>query len=234
MTMKYKTNLTIFNSYFDLNDKLSLKALLSIFQDVATIHAGEIGAGYEDCLKENLFWVLCRVKIDILKTPSIDEVVTVETWPHEKGVIDFDRDMLLTNKQGETLVKATSKWCVIDTRTRQLMKTDGVNYKGKCILDKLYDEKFMKIHLPKEEFTKKFTYEVRFSDLDHNGHMNNTNYANLVVNAIKNRNISHFEIDFLSELKEGERVEVSSLNTENGEYVVGKKDEKTVFSAYIR
>lgn len=186
MAMKYKTELTLFNSYFDLNNRLSLKAVLSIFQDVAFIHAEEIGVGYKTCLDKNLYWVLSRVKLDIIRMPEINEVVLVETWPHEKGRIDFDRDMQILDENGNTLVKATSKWCVIDTVKRALQKADDVNYNGECIKDVLYDGKFTKIILPKEEFSKSFDYTVRFSDLDHNGHMNNTNYANLVVSAVEN------------------------------------------------
>jgi len=187
MAMKYKTELTLFNSYFDLNNRLSLKAVLSIFQDVAFIHAEEIGVGYKTCLDKNLYWVLSRVKLDIIRMPEINEVVLVETWPHEKGRIDFDRDMQILDENGNTLVKATSKWCVIDTVKRALQKADDVNYNGECIKDVLYDGKFTKIILPKEEFSKSFDYTVRFSDLDHNGHMNNTNYANLVVSAVENK-----------------------------------------------
>lgn len=234
MAMKYSTNLTLYNSYFDLNNRISVKALLSIFQDVASIHAEEIGVGYKTCLDKNLYWVLSRVKFDVLRMPEINEVVTVETWPHEKGKIDFDRDMQILDASGKTLVTATSKWCVIDTVKRALQRTDGVNYNGECIKDVLYEGKFTKIFLPNEEFAKSFDYTVRFSDLDHNGHMNNTNYANLVVSAAKNKKITHFEINFINELKEGEKVEVEHFVDENGEFVVGKEGEKTIFTAVIK
>ena len=234
MAMKYKTELTLFNSYFDLNNRLSLKAVLSIFQDVASIHAEEIGVGYKTCLDKNLYWVLSRVKLDIIRMPEINEVVFVETWPHEKGRIDIDRDMQILDENGNMLVKATSKWCVIDTVKRALQKSDDVNYNGECIKDVLYEGKFTKIILPKEEFSKSFDYTVRFSDLDHNGHMNNTNYANLVVSAVENKKISHFEINFINELKEGEKIEVEHRITENGEYVIGKEGEKTVFTAFTK
>ena len=114
--MKHKTNITLYNSYFDLNDALTPKSILNIFQDVASVHAEEIGVGYSDMLAKNLYWVLSRVKFDIIKQPTPNQTVIVETWPLEKGRIDFDRDFLITSTDGEVLIKGTSKWCVIDCK----------------------------------------------------------------------------------------------------------------------
>ena len=49
--MKYQTKITLYNSYFDYNNKISPAKVLAIFQDVAAHHAEEIGVGYEKMLK---------------------------------------------------------------------------------------------------------------------------------------------------------------------------------------
>ena len=106
----------------------------------------------------------------------------------------------ITNRAGEILIIGTSKWCVIDTIARRLQRTDYVTYCGEVCQDINYPDKFLKIALPNEEPIHKFSYVVRFSDLDHNQHMNNTNYANLIANATENKKFSHFEINFLNEI----------------------------------
>ncbi len=227
--MRYKTEITLYNSYFDANDNLSVKSILSIFQDVASIHAEEIGVGYKTMLEKNLYWVLSRIKIDILKMPQINEQVVVETWPHEKGRIDFDRDLRILSKTGEVLVIGTSKWCVIDVVNRRLQRSDNVNYVGEVCSEVNYEEKLNKISLPEEELQESFKYTVIFSDIDHNQHMNNTNYSNLVVSAIKNKTISHFEINFINECILGEELTINTFEDENKEYVVGKVDESVKF-----
>ena len=92
----------------------------------------------------------------------------------------------------------------------------------------------MKINL----FTKNKIYShlhtVSFSDLDHNQHMNNTNYANLVLNATQSKTFKHFEINFVNECKLGEQIKVLTTTNQNGEYVVGLVDEKTAFVAYLK
>jgi len=232
--MKYTTEITLYNSYFDINDRLSAKSILNIFQDVASIHAEEIGVGYNAMLDKNLYWVLSRIKFDIIKMPSINQRIIVETWPHVKGRIDFDRDMRILSEEGEILVIATSKWCVIDTVKRMLQRTDNVNYEGEYCNYVNYEDRFNKIVLPNNELNKKFVYLVRFSDLDHNKHMNNTNYATLVANALEKKIFNHFEINFINECKENNEIEVSSFNNEEGEYIIGRVDNNIAFVSYVR
>ncbi len=232
-TMKYKTKITLFNSYFDFNNNLKLSSILSIFQDVAAHHAEDIGVGYEPMLKKNLLWVLSRVKFDIVKQPQINETVIVETWPHIKGKIDFDRDFLIKNLNQEVLIKGTSKWCVINSQTRMLSRTDEIEYVGKYYNKINYDEKFVKT--PTFDTTNlkpKFSHMVSFSDLDHNGHMNNTMYANLIFDAIENKNVNHFQINFLNECLLNDNIDVYYVK-ENNQQVCGVVNNKVVFSSLL-
>lgn len=235
MIMKHSAKIVLYSSYFDMNDRLSPKSFLNLFQDVAGVNAVEIGVGYEDMLKKNLYWILSRVKFDVLKMPVPNQTVIVQTWPHEKGRIDFDRDFKILSEDGEVLVIGTSKWCVIDTESRTLQRTDNVNYVGEICPDVNYQEKFGKIMLPVEDvFEEVFTHEVRFSDLDHNKHMNNTNYALLAANATTKQIFSHFEINFLSECVLGDNIVVSLAKTDEGEFIVGKNADKVSFSVFVK
>lgn len=232
--MRYKTKITLYNSYFDMNDRLTAKSILNIFQDVASIHGEKIGVGFEEMLAKNLYWVLSRIKFDILKMPKINQTVIVETWPHEKGRVDFDRDIKITNEEGETLIIGTSKWCVIDSISRTLQRTDGIVYDGEYCDEINYEGRFNKIVIPQEIATPKFMHTVRFSDLDHNHHMNNTNYANLVVNAINDKVYSHFEINYLNECKEGNIIDVSAIQIQDGTVVIGAVNGERVFVSLIK
>jgi len=232
--MKYETKITLYNSYFDINDRLTFKSILNIFQDIASIHAEIIGVGYKSMLEKNLYWVLSRIKFDIIKMPKINQTVVVETWPHVKGRIDFDRDMRILSEEGETLIIATSKWCAIDKINRMLQRTDNVNYEGEYYLEKNYEDRFNKIVIPVNDLDQKFIYKVNFTDLDHNKHMNNTNYANLVMNAIENKYYNHFEINFISECKGNDEIVVRSIKNDDEEYITGTVNENTAFNAYVR
>lgn len=232
--MIYSTKITLYNSYFDLNDRLTAKSILNIFQDVASIHAEQIGVGFENMFKQNLYWVLSRIKFDILNMPTPNQTIIVETWPHEKGRIDFDRDMRILSETGEVLIIASSKWCVIDTINRRLQRSDNINYNGQVYNQVNYIENFNKIELPSCNFEYKHSYVVQFSDLDHNQHMNNTNYATLISNTINNKIFSHFEINFLNECLINDTIDILSICNQNGEYIFGNVNDKKAFVAFIK
>lgn len=230
--LKYRTQITLYNSYFNKDKELTQKAILSIFQDVASHHAETIGLGFSDMFNKNLYWVLSRVKFDVYKMPSLYEEVIVETWPHEKGRVDFDRDISIYSLNNELLIKGTTKWCVIDTVTRTLQRTTNVNYIGEYCLDKNYEDRFNKINLPDKESKYIYTHNVNYSDIDPNDHMNNTNYALLVSNVINNKLTRHFEINYLNECLLGDEIKLCLISDETGEYTVGKVEEKVVFVTY--
>ena len=232
--MKYTTRLILYNSYFDMNDNISAKAVLNIFQDVASCHAEMIGVGFEKMLKQNYYWVLSRIKFDVLKQPHVNQVVVVETWPHEKGRIDFDRDMRILSEDGEVLIKATSKWCLIDTTSRTLQRTDNVDYDGEVYTEVNYAEKFARIKFDESLLSEVFDYRVKFCDLDHNKHMNNTNYATLVLNAAKNKIFSHFEINFVNECLFDDVIEVKRIESNEGEVIVGTVGDKHAFVSLVK
>ncbi len=233
--MKHTTKITLYNSYFDINNRLSPKAILNIMQDVASFHAEKLGVGYLEMLKNNLYWVLSRIKFDIIKMPHVNQTVIVETWPHEKGRIDFDRDVRILNENGEVLVIGMSKWCVINSETRTLQRTDNVNYFGeKYCLDVNFEGKFNKISFPDTELDEKFCYTVKFSDLDQNKHMNNTNYGNIIFNAIHNKQFNHLEINFISECKENDVIKVLATTTSDGEYISATINDNVAFNAFIK
>ena len=232
--MKYSAKIKLYNSYFDLNNNLTAKSILSLFQDAASIHAEEIGVGFDAMLQKKLYWVLSRVKFDILKMPKPNELIIIETWPHQKGRIDFDRDMRILSETGELLIIGTSKWCLIDTEKRSLQKADSINYNGE-IFDLInYNDKFLKITLPDSLFESQFSHVVRFCDLDQNMHMNNTHYATLVSNAIADKSFSHFEINYLNECLLNDKIEVMTTKNSDGEFVKGVAGEKTAFIAFIK
>lgn len=231
--MKYETKIRLYNSYFDANERLTPKSILSIFQDVSSYHAEILGVGYKVLLEKNLYWVLSRIKYDIIKMPLINQEVIVQTWPHLKGRVDFDRDIRILSLDNEPLIIGTSKWCVIDTKSRMLQRANAIEYTGLYYNEMNYNDKFNKIIIPTNSDIKLFTHKVVFTDLDNNNHMNNTNYAVLISNAVKNNHFNHFEINFLNECMLNDEIIISSITSQENEIILGKVNNTIAFVAKI-
>lgn len=194
---------------FNCYDELTPSAILDLFQDLAGKHADQLKIGYEDMLKKNLIWVVIRTKFEIIQSTKLYSSVEVSTWPKQKGRADFDREYEIRDLEGNILVKGISKWVVVNHQTRRIQHSRNIEYPCEINPKENFPGSFDKI----EDFdiTDCVCYESQtsFSDLDHNGHVNNSKYAVFIMNALSlpsNQKICSFEINYLKELAPNSKI----------------------------
>lgn len=201
---------------FDFADRIKPSALLEYLQEIAVAHATQLGVGYDAMCAKGLCWVLNRVGVRIERSPRPDERITAVTYPHKPGIADAVRDYLLTDKDGNVLVRATSRWCVLNIRSRAVARVAPL---FAAYPDEAYDPAYAledgNIQLPPLAGDAYIATEdkVRITDLDRNGHMNNARYGDIAVNSCDHdyyatHTIRAFYVNFLSELKAGDRYRV--------------------------
>lgn len=64
---------------FDFLERIKPSAIMEYFQDLATVHASEIGIGYGEMKEQNLCWVLNRLSAIIDKSPKLGEEIIITT-----------------------------------------------------------------------------------------------------------------------------------------------------------
>ena len=99
--LKYRLTMSQHNKY----NQLSLSSILDLCQDIAGIHANDIGCGYEDFKKRNLAWFIVSNKVIINNLNKLTDEVIVETWPHQAGRLYCLRDYLIKNSDGQELAR---------------------------------------------------------------------------------------------------------------------------------
>ncbi len=215
---------------FDKNEKLTPRAILELFQDVAGNHAEEIGIGFDALLKRNLLWVIARTKFVVEKEVDRYSTVTVKTWPLAPQRFIFRREHLIYNSKGEIAVRGSSDWMVINSETRALALGSSVFPEDFEYLSELgLDEKLRKIRDIAGAITETKAMPG-FTDIDMNNHVNNTRYADFAINAINpdSKPIKSFQIDYHKEVLEGEELKLTVVSNEEtcvvrGENIEGEK-----------
>ncbi len=231
MELMYEETQVLRTSDYDFKDDIKVHSLFDIFQDLAGRHAEEIGLGYSLMSKRNLCWVLMSNKMEILGKIPYEKEVTLRTWPNEKGRVDFVRDYEVL-VDGEVVVKCSSRWVVINFETRALTRATEINYNGEVPSKKNFDSfKKIKIVIPND---KKYlgSHIVKLNDLDHNGHMNNSKYVEMVYNIVgktASLNYPMIQIDFLHEALLGNEIKVYTFNQDNKIYYVGYVEDNVSF-----
>lgn len=208
---------------------LKPSGILDCFQTVAGIHATVLGIGLKKLLKENQAWVLMRVKYDVFRQIPKESKVIVKTWPLAVGKVDYDRDYLILDEEGNALVKGTSKWVIIDFKDKKILRAP-YNYPCECLENRNYDS-FDRIRVSFDEsFNVLGTYVVRNTEIDILGHLNNIRYADIIFNFYPYE-LKNLQIDYLKETKLGETLTIKEKTIEDFIVVAGYVEDELRFVA---
>lgn len=198
----YKSKFNLRMSDYSCYDKIYPHTILDLFQEVASKHAEILNMGFESLKGKGLIWVLLRTKFEIIKDPPLHSNVEVMTWPKEKGKVDFDREYLILDEKGNTLVKGISKWVIVNFNTRKISLSRDISYDCEIYKKENYPNFNGKIDDFSIDNLPYFEEKTDYISVDHNKHINNIIYAKYVMNILslkENNNIISFEINYLKE-----------------------------------
>lgn len=202
MNKIYTKNIELRTSDFDYREQIKPSAILDIFQEIAGAHATELNVGFSDLLEKKLLWVLVKVKFEIVKNPQMHKTVVAKTWPLAPGRVSLQREYLIEDNDGNTLVKGTSEWVTMDLETRRLVLSNDIYPLEEFCEDKMFLERTKKVQ-DFEIGAQKTIVTPGFCDIDENRHVNNTRYADYVINAYcpgEDEKIVVFQLDFHREI----------------------------------
>ncbi len=235
MNSIYLINDTIKSSQVDVNNKIKFDAILDFFQNLATAHATQMGMGF-DKLKEtsNAFWVLSKIRFSLEGDIKQNDEVILKTWPLEPTTVRFLREYTIFSDKGKVL--GSSEWCILDFDTKMLRKFSTVKYPNDfCHLtNRSGAGEFLRLKEEVCEENYNHTHKSLFSDIDCNAHVNNVSYAKMALNAFtpdefSSYNFKSFEIHFVSQTYYGSEIKIYKKKLDDGVYVEGRLDDKTVF-----
>lgn len=242
--VKYTKPYSVVARDSDFMQNIKLSSLFSYFEDIAGLHASELGIPRETLYeKHGCVWVVSRTKVEILKYPVWNDEVIFETWPQVPQRFQVDRDYYVKDKDGNILIKGSSIWVLIDYKTRHLVKTDILDdYSQGVVKERALESKLSQIRLKGEESTC-YSRVIRNSDIDMNRHVNNAHYPDYVMDCypiefLKDHPVSSLQVNYLNEALEGEEIVFSKFISEDNplkHYILGcsKVDNKQFFKAEI-
>ena len=222
---------------YDTDSSCLLKpsSFMDLAQELANVHARILGFGYDDLIRTRTVWVLSRMHIHFDRHPKWREEVSLCTWHKGASGLFYLRDFQMKNKEGETLVSATTSWLVINVDTRRLCRDTGILDDGTACMENAVEQECGKVQMPKGcEETKAGEHVVAYSDVDLNGHANNARYVMwamdlleydfLVANPVKD-----VRINFNNETRPGDIVELFRADADGKIYIEGKVGGKSAF-----
>ena len=172
MELLYSQNFKILTSSVDRYGRLKPAIMLSYIQEVAGVHGSALGASYEALAQRGLFWAIIRQKVQISRMPTEGETIRLETWAMPATRTYFPRSTVAYDADGREVFRSLGMWVLMDMNTRAMVLPSkaGIEVQGRLTGSELKAPG----SLAPKNLTHVTDRRVGYSDLDRNGHMNNT------------------------------------------------------------
>ncbi|GAA4422622.1 thioesterase [Pontibacter saemangeumensis] len=202
---------TVRSSEIDYRGQATLPALVSYMHEAAWENTVTLGISMYDLLKQDMTWVLQRMRVEMFRYPRHSEKVSVETWASGRERIFMHRDFRIYNAARELLGQATSVWLVMDMVKRQLVSLPELITSIEVVPTE-EPLPFAKGKLPQlQEALYELQIPVRWHDIDLNRHVTNTRYLQWALDSVplevlEQQQLREVEIIFRAESLLGDTV----------------------------
>ena len=237
----WKGDFRVHSYEVDFRKSATLECLCRYFQEAAWNHAEDLGVGYQRLQAENRIWVLSRLVVKIARYPRWAEIVRVHTWPCAAKSVFAMRDFEMFDSSGARMLAGASAWLLVDTTTKKPQRVDKlVSQIQKSFPDRrALEQEPQKLHRC-ESNSASFDVTVRYTDIDVNGHVNNSRYIGWLMDAHslelhRSHTVKSLEVNYLGETIAGDKISILSQEAVPGEYrhSMVKEDGAEVFRGRI-
>ncbi len=230
MNKIYETAYNLRATDFDRWSRLRPASILELFQDIAGRHADDLGIGLEPMLEKNLVWVIVKARFRILKSARMHQTVRIRTWPLHPERVGYTREFIIFDENGDSIVEGSSEWVLMDFVNRKIIPAGEIYPLDEFCEIRNYPGRFPRLR-SFEADGEAYSFAPPYSDFDMNGHVNNTRYANFVMDAMvpnESEALKEFRIEYHREVLPGETLNIFSRREENaflarGENSAGEK-----------
>ena len=207
----YQQDFEITDNCVDCYGRLKPSMILYYAQEVAGRHFDLIAMDYDALARKGMFWAIIRQRVQITRLPMRGEKLHVETWPMPTTRVAYPRSVVAYDASGSECFRSISLWVLMDLNNRSMILPgkSGISVVGTLRGNELAAPNSL---LPKA-LTQHRSRAVCFTDLDRNGHMNNTRYLEWIYDLLPSgfhaeHTVKEFTVCYLSEAREGQALDL--------------------------
>ena len=203
----YSQNFTLTDVHVNCFGRLKTSMLLYFIQEVAGKHFEQLSMDYDSLESRGLFWAITRHKVQITRIPRHGETIRIETWPMPTTRVAYPRSVVAYDEQGNECFRAITLWVLMDLQNRAMVLPgkSGIEVAGTLRGNELSSP----LGLPAKALRNRKSRTVAFTDLDRNGHMNNTKYLDWLDDLLPSsfhgaKEVKELTLCYLNEAREGQ------------------------------
>ena len=241
MENEYKRK--FFIGYSNCGRKVNLSVLNSLYliQDMMTEYFGFLKSDNIILKSENnAIWVLAKTKVHFNKYPKWRDLIEGTVFTTGIKPIRVETEAQFKDKDNNVLFYANQETCVIDLTDRKIRKINTVNYPtGVQIKEGINKEKYLRLNTEFTEADKVYEQKIHSTDIDFSYHTNNVSYVKYILNSlnsdfIDSHKITDFEIHYINESKEGQKLSIYKKIKDNEIEFLIKEENREIARANLK
>lgn len=226
---------TIRISNYDVyeNGRAKLSSLMKYMQQLARDDCDSYGATYGALRNDNMVFVITNLAIEFYDDLYDGDIIELSTCNNAiRGVI-FERRFIAT-RNGDLIFSAVTDWVLMDFTARKVLRPSAMRFP---IVEehKMDSPLTTKRRIPSPESGIETEHIVRYTELDENRHLNNTVYADILIDNlatdVPDKRIETCFLNFNGEACLGDSLSVIS-NYSDGIYRSAATNTKNMKSCY--
>lgn len=222
---KGKYNYVVEPFHVDYTGKLTWGVLGNQLLNCAGFHSTDRGFGIGSLNEEDYTWVLSRLAVEMKQMPHQYDKYSIETWMENVYRLFTDRNFVIRNENGDEIGYASSVWAMISLQTRKpanLLTLHDGGIANFALEETCPIAKPSRIKVVATEATA--TYQVKYSDIDINGHTNSVKTIEHILDLFPYDNykkgIERFEIAYVAESYFGDVLHFYVDNLDEKDYAI--------------
>ncbi len=213
----------------DANRQVRPSALVTYLQETANEHLIYIGVSLDELRdRYGLAFILSGISVRAYEPLYAGDAIDVQTWTCEGRGFRHNRCFSVL-REGKTVVEATSQWALVNLADGSLVKVEDMPYRIEPDAAITLPDLPPRLRMPKlAQMERLGERRIVYSDIDYNGHMNNTHYPDMLCDFVPDicqKRVTGMVISYRHEAAFGHTLRVFGTQAEGG-YLLCTVDEE--------
>lgn len=232
----YEMDVQVQSNDADFRKLLRPSGLLRFVEQVSEAHVMAFGMTDEFLEQHGATIMIGKQALQFFRVPRRVEKLHLITRSEGINRGSIKRITTVEDEAGETVAMVDSRWIIADLNTGHLRREPGWEVEG-FYNDTVEGELPLKMHKTKE-LIPAGDWTASYSQCDFNGHINNTVYLDIAcdllpLEQIRAEPVRFVAVNYHRELLLGEMMQLFYAPSNQGWYVVGKRDGHMIFECYL-
>jgi medium-chain acyl-[acyl-carrier-protein] hydrolase len=183
MSYIHRENYTVRTAEINHFRRIHPHALIQLMQEASMQHTIGMKVSFWDLQSMQGAWVLLKMEVNFFSLPSLNETITIETFPSGKEGYFTYRDYLVYDRLNNLCASASSQWALMHTENRKMFRIPDDFGKLICYTENQLPRPEFRLH-PVQKSDYHQSIKVNYLHLDWNGHVNNVVMCRLIMESL--------------------------------------------------